>query len=75
MHSHFAYLDSLVRRSGHFVLDQLSACDIMLSFPAEIAVRQGFSEEMPRLADYVEAIHDRPAYVRALEKGGTYAYA
>ena len=41
LESHFAYMESLLRPSGHFVLDALSACDIMLSFPAEVAIKQG----------------------------------
>lgn len=66
---HFDYMDSLVRPSGHFVQDDLSAADIMLSFPAEIAMMQERAGDFPKLAGYVEAIHDRPAYKRAAEKG------
>ena len=56
--SHFAYLESQLRPSGHFVLDRLSAADIMLSFPAQIALRQGRGEEFPRLAGFVEGTLD-----------------
>lgn len=73
--SQFAYMESIIRPSGHFVLDDLSAVDIMLSFPAEIAVKQGFGDKLPKLAAFVAAIHARPAYQRALEKGGAYAFA
>ena len=75
LHSHFAHMDALVRPSGHFVLDDLSAVDIMLSFPAEVAIKQGHGGTYPNLARYVDAIHARPAYARALEQGGEYAYA
>ena len=68
--SHFAYLESQLRPSGHFVLDRLSAADIMLSFPAQIALRQGRGEEFPRLAGFVEEIAARPAFVAAKEKAG-----
>ena len=44
----------------------------MMSFPAEIAVMQGFAEKAPKLARFVEAIHARPAWQRAREKGGAY---
>ena len=73
--SHFSYMETVLRPSGHFVLDDLSAADIMLSFPAEIAIRQGFGERLPGLAAFVEAIHERPAWRRALQRGGPYAYA
>ncbi|OIQ45702.1 MAG: glutathione S-transferase [Roseobacter sp. MedPE-SW] len=75
LQSHFAYMEQILRPSGHFVLDDLSAADIMLSFPAEIAMRQGQAKTLPRLADFVASIQSRPAYQRALEKGGDYAFA
>ncbi len=68
--SHFAYMDQILRPSGHFVLDELSAVDIMLSFPAEIAVRLGRQADFPKIAAFVEAIQARPAYTRAFEQGG-----
>ncbi len=67
--NHYAYMNSLVRPSGHFVLDRLSAPDIMLSFPAEIAIRQGRGADYPALAGFVEMIQNRPAYQRATERG------
>ncbi len=72
---HFNYMEAMLRPSGHFVLDDLSAVDIMMSFPAEVAVRQGRGEAHPKLAEFVESIHARPAFVKALETGGAYAFA
>lgn len=68
--SHFAHMDRMLRPSGHFVLDDLSAADIMLSFPAEIAVRLGRGDDFPRLAAFVDHIRSRPAYMRATAAGG-----
>jgi glutathione S-transferase len=73
--SHFNYMEDVLRPSGHFVLDDLSAVDIMMSFPAEIAVRQGRGEAHPKLADFVAKMHARPAFERALERGGSCAFA
>jgi glutathione S-transferase len=67
--NHYRYMNDILRPSGHFVLDDLSAADIMLSFPAEIAMRQNRGAEFPALASFVETIHARPAYKRATEKG------
>ena len=75
LHSHFAYMDQIIRPSGHFVLDELSAVDIMMSFPAEVAIKQGRGEEFPKLAAYVESLQARPAYQAALTKGGPYRFA
>ncbi|MFT7027654.1 MAG: glutathione S-transferase [Paracoccaceae bacterium] len=73
--SHFDHMERMLRPSGHFVLDQLSAADIMLSFPAEIAVAQRAVEGRPKLAAFVAAMQARPAYQRGLEQGGPYNYA
>jgi len=69
---HFAYMESRLGPSSHFIGDDLSAADIMLSFPAEIAVMQGMAPRYPKLADFVNLCHSRPAWQRAREKGGAY---
>jgi glutathione S-transferase len=72
--SHFDYMESELGASGWFVGDTMTGADIMLSFPAEIAVMTG-GNARPKLAAFVAAIHARPAYRRALEKGGPYQFA
>lgn len=50
-----------------------SAADIQMSFPVEAAsVRGGLDESRPKLWAFLQKIHARPAYQRALEKGGKY---
>jgi glutathione S-transferase len=50
-----------------------SAADIQMSFPLEAAsVRGGLNEGRPKLWAFLKTIHARPAYQRALEKGGKY---
>ena len=73
--SHFSFMNEIIRPSGHYVLDGLSAVDIMMSFPAEVAMKQGGAERYPRLAEFVQHIQSRPAYRRALEAGGAYRFA
>ncbi len=70
--SHFDYLESIINDHGHFIGTQLSAADIMLSFPAEIAVMQGRTATRPKLAAFVAKCHAMPAWQRAREKGGAY---
>jgi len=70
--SHFAYMESEVSEDGHFIGSDLSAADVMLSFPAEIAIMQGMAPRYPKLANFVNKCHDRPAWRRAREKGGAY---
>ena len=69
--AHFAYLESELNDAGHFIGDRLSAADIMLSFPAEVAAMGG-AAHYPKLAAFVTAMHARPAWQAAREKGGAY---
>ncbi|MEM7520735.1 MAG: glutathione S-transferase [Pseudomonadota bacterium] len=68
--SHFAFMDSLISPAGFFGGDELAAVDIMLSFPAEIALRLDRAKDLERLTAFVARIQARPAYQRAVEKGG-----
>ena len=70
--AHIAYAEAHIGESLHFMGDDWSAVDVMMSFPAEIAVMQGFAEKAPRLAAFVEKIHGRPAWQRARESSGPY---
>ena len=70
--AHIDFAEAGLSQSLHFVGDDWSAADVLMSFPAEIAVMQGFSERAPKLSAFVEAIHARPAWERARERGGPY---
>ena len=53
---------------------EFSACDVQMSFPIEVSrARGGLDEKHPRLMRFLERIHARPAYARALAAGGPYA--
>jgi glutathione S-transferase len=72
----FDLVEAELGRSPWFAGEQFSAADVMMSFPLETAgARSGAFEGRPRLAAFVERIHARPAYRKALAKGGPYAYA
>ncbi len=59
-----------------FAGDHFTAADIMMSFPVEAgATRSPDIAGKPRLQAFLKAIHARPAYQRALDRGGPYAYA
>ena len=70
--AHVQFAEDNISDDLHFVGDDWSAADVMMSFPAEIAVMQGYAEKAPRLARFVEAIHARPAWQRARARGGAY---
>lgn len=74
--AHTAYWEAELAKSEWFAGDAFSAADIMMSFPVEAAgSRVGYGPDKPRLKAFLERIHARPAYQRALERGGPYAYA
>ena len=75
LESHFLYIEDRLLPSGWLVGDSMTGADIMVSFPAEAAVKMGWAKDKPKLTAYVEKIHSRPAWKTALEKGGPYAYA
>jgi glutathione S-transferase len=58
-----------------FAGDEFSAADIQMSFPLEAAAqRAGLNASRPKLMDFLKRIHTRPAYRRAIERGGFYAF-
>ncbi len=70
---HFDYIEDELRKNTWFVGNEFTAADIQMSFPLEVIT--GLPEEVesrPKLKEFVERIHTRPAYKRALERGGKY---
>ena len=70
----FDYLEGELRRSAWFAGEAFSAADVQMSFPLEAAVsRGGLDAKRPKLMAFLERIHARPAYKKAIERGGEYA--
>jgi glutathione S-transferase len=67
------YMENWLAAHEWFADSSFSAADIQMSFPLEAAAaRGGLNENRPRLWAFLKRIHERPAYQRALEKGGKY---
>ena len=76
LRAHVDFWEAELGRSDWFAGDQFTAADIMMSFPVEAGADRAFdAETKPRLKAYLERIHARPAYRRALQRGGEYSYA
>jgi glutathione S-transferase len=58
-----------------FAGEDFTAADIMMSFPVEAAAARAGAGSRPHVRAWLDRIHARPAYGRALERGGPYAYA
>ncbi len=71
---HLDYLENELAEHGPwFAGRSFSAADVQLSFPIEAATARGLvGKDRPRLLDWLERIHQRPAYQRALEQGGPF---
>ena len=70
---HRDYLENELGTHEWFVADTFSAADIQLSFPLEaFAARGGLDAQQPHLCAFLRRIHARPAYQRALQRGGEY---
>ncbi len=72
--SHLDFMEAELGRSTWFAGEAFTAADIHMSFPVEAAqARGGLDAKRPRLMAYLARIHARPAYRRALERGGPYS--
>jgi len=73
---HLDYIESELATRPWFAGDQLTAADVMMSFPLEAArSRAGLDASRPATIAWLDKIHARPAYRTALARGGPYAYA
>ena len=70
---HLDFMEAELAKGAWFAGDEFTVADIQVSFPLEVAVaRGGLDESRPRLMDFLARIHARPAYRRALERGGPF---
>lgn len=70
---HLDYLENEIGKNKWFAGKAFSAADIQMSFPLEAAAaRGGLDAKRPKLMEFLDRIHKRPAYKRALERGGAY---
>jgi len=72
---HLDYIETELGAQAWFAGDQFTAADVQMSFPLEFAVtRAGLNASRPKSMAFLERIHARDAYKRALERGGKYDY-
>jgi glutathione S-transferase len=73
---HFDFMEGELQKNPWFCGPAFTAADIQMSFPVEAGAARGlFNENRPHLRAYLRRIHERPAYRRALQRGGPYEYA
>jgi glutathione S-transferase len=73
--NHLAYIDGALKGRQFIVGDTLSGADIQMSFVGEVAGAFGKRAQYPNLDAWTKRLHERPAYKKAIEKGGAYNLA
>jgi glutathione S-transferase len=70
---HLDYMEAELGKTAWFAGPEFTAADIQMSFPLEAAVsRGGLDSKRPKLMAFLDRIHSRPAYQKAIERGGKY---
>lgn len=73
---HLDYVESELAQRPWFAGEEMTAADVMMSFPLEAArSRAGLDSSRPATTAWLAKVHARPAYQTALSKGGPYAFA
>lgn len=72
MANHLGYLDRSLAGRDYLMGADLTAADIQMSFVGEVAGAFGRFAVYPNIAAWVHRLQARPAYRKALEKGGPY---
>lgn len=70
---HLAFVEQALSDSSWFAGSELTGADIQMSFPLEAAaVRAERPDAYPNIRAFLDRVHARPAYRRALDKGGSF---
>lgn len=68
---HLRFLEAELADRAFFAGDAFTAADVQMSYPIEAArERGGLGPSSPNLMAWLARIHERPAYQRAIERGG-----
>ncbi|MGH6986210.1 MAG: glutathione S-transferase family protein [Caulobacteraceae bacterium] len=73
--NHLAYVEGSLAGRSWLLGEDLSGADIQMIFVGEVARAFGRLEPFPNIAGWVARAHERPAFQRALERGGSYNLA
>ena len=69
-----AFIESTLAAQPWFAGAEFSAADVQMSYPLEAAAeRVGLGSSHPHISAWLQRIHARPAYQRALAQGGPYS--
>ncbi len=70
---HLGYVNAALAGRDYLMGPELTAADVQMSFVGEVGRAFGRLGALPDLDAWVNRLHARPAYQKALERGGPYA--
>jgi glutathione S-transferase len=70
--NHLGYVNQALAGRDYLLGAELTAADVQMSFVGEVGRAFGRLADKPELNAWVDRLHARPAYKRALERGGDY---
>jgi glutathione S-transferase len=73
--NHLGYVNQALDGREYLIGGDLTGADVQMSFVGEVGRAFGRLTPFPNLAAWVERLHARPAFKKALEKGGAYNLA
>jgi glutathione S-transferase len=73
--NHLAYIDSALKGRQYLLGEALTGADIQMSFVGEVAGAFGKRAQYPNLDAWTKRLHERPAFKKALDRGGAYNLA
>jgi glutathione S-transferase len=71
--NHLGYVNDAMTGKDFIVGDKFTAADVQMSFVGEVARAFGKLGAFPAVDAYITRMHARPAYKRAIERGGPYS--
>jgi glutathione S-transferase len=72
MANHLGYVEGALKGRDWLMGKDFTAADVQMSFVGEVARAFGQMDTYPNIKGWVERFQARPAYRKALEKGGPY---
>ena len=70
--NHLGYIDGALKGRQFILGDTFTGADIQMSFIGEVAGAFGKRAQFPNLDAWTKRLHERPAYKKAIERGGAY---
>ncbi|MEN3976559.1 glutathione S-transferase [Emcibacter sp. SYSU 3D8] len=69
---HLDYIEGMLENRDYFAGDRFTAADLHITFNLQMAQASNLIGDRPRMLAFLDRVTGRPAYLRAIEKGGPF---